>query len=169
MIWFDDLISRLWSPIRSYYPSNRAGGIDVNKRSSVINWVIVYFQIVTLWQNDRVQDREGTKTGWIDENRFIFSFIFHCIFTFYFLLPFLFFKNIRKVYHVLWIWINRYWSVVRNAFSLLLQKTAHNFASFKCRVIKNNSNGKFNNTIDVHIETYSTVEIVIPWLILCLF
>lgn len=44
-----------------------------------------------------------------------------------------------------------------------------NFASFKCRVIKNNSNGKFDNTIDVHIETYSTVEIVILWLILCLF
>lgn len=44
-----------------------------------------------------------------------------------------------------------------------------NFASFKYRVIKNNSNGKFNNTIDVHIEAYSTVKIVIPWLILCLF
>lgn len=103
--------------------------------AGVINWLVVYFRIVARWWNDRDLSRRESESE-RDELRIVYySLIFLPFFS---LLFFFHTKYTRYSNKLSLIRSNRFFSPYRR----LNRGGKDNFASFECRVIKNNWHGK---------------------------
>lgn len=104
--------------------------------AGVINWLVVYFRIVARWWNDRDLSRRESESE-RDELRIVYySLIFLAFFS---LLFFFFIQNTPAIR------INCHWfvqTVFFPPYRRLNRGGKDNFASFECRVIKNNWHGK---------------------------
>ena len=84
------LVSRSWPPIRSCYSTDRAGGIDVNERTGVINWVISFTSRSLLPDKSRSGHKTRDRRKKKKRNRFVaptfvFTRFFPRLFGFHFI------------------------------------------------------------------------------------
>lgn len=103
--------------------------------AGVINWLVVYFRIVARRWNDRDLSRRESESE-RDELRIVY---YSLIFLPFFLFFFFFIQNTPAIR------INCHWfvqTVFFPPYRRLNRGGKDNFASFECRVIKNNWHGK---------------------------